>query len=107
MKSIALVVMLLSTAGAPQAAAESVALLSISDGWGTHYIPGLGKIADSKPLQCGKVRVFVHAVENTEMRDSPLSPERVQDLRAINAATLRSLAATGNACSKPPFLAEA
>jgi hypothetical protein len=107
MKIIALAVMLLSTAGVPQVSAESVVLLSISDGWGTHFIPGLGKIPVSDPLQCGKVRVFVYVVENTEMRDSPLLPERVQELRTINAATLRSLAAAGNACPKPPFSAEA
>jgi hypothetical protein len=107
MKDIALSALLILAAAASTGGESSPALLSIYDGWGTHHIPGFGKVSGTHSVQCGKAKVKIRTVESSEERDGPISAERVQEIRSANAATLASLAAAGNACPKPAFSAEA
>lgn len=106
MENFALATLLMFALVAPAGSSQPPELLSVYDGWGTHYIPGFGKVSATGSVQCGKIQVPVRAVENSEEGQQP-SAERIDELRATNTATLASLAAAGNACPKPAFSAEA
>jgi len=106
MESFALATLLMFALVAPAGSSQPPELLSVYDGWGTHYIPGFGKVSGTGSVQCGKIQVSVRTVENSEEGPQP-SAERIHELRATNTATLASLAVAGNACPKPAFSAEA
>ena len=106
MEIFALATLLMFALVAPAGSSEPPELLSVYDGWGTHYIPGFGKVSGTWSVQCGKAQVPVRAVENSEEGPRP-SAERIHELRVTNTATLASLAAAGNTCTKPAISTEA